>query len=373
MATLEEFTATVTGYNAEPIKPIRKAFERPVGYKLKKACDQISDFKNLLQNAIEQAGKIQSDIATAKRNRAQGKTLSAREQCILEYDVLTKDMIAVLYLYTAEVDGDTFYGKLNAALRSRDRSKLVPWFDVLHLMMAALYRLPSYSGKLHRGMPLRLSDKEAIITLWAVTSFSTDLAVTERFCTPSPSKRRSSPCTVMTVEVCNAKQLWGLSSVPHENELVLMPGTCVQVTGSATIRGVTIVHGEELEGMHKVVPPNLAGFHTSVAEDSSSEEDMSTVTSGMAAVGLRGPAAASTPSRTRSAQGTPRRSTASAPRRQERARNSPAGDDEWVGYYVSTGTADGRRVYESARGRLYMIRDSGAKATVSEDAVEFLS
>lgn len=46
----------------------------------------------------------------------------------------------------------SFHRLLNAALRSPDRKALAPWHDVLHLLTAALYALPSHALQLDRAL-----------------------------------------------------------------------------------------------------------------------------------------------------------------------------------------------------------------------------
>lgn len=62
------------------------------------------------------------------------------------------DTLAVLVMFTMEGGERSFYRTLNAALRADDRWRLKPWFVVVHLLMVALYRLPSYCRTPHSGV-----------------------------------------------------------------------------------------------------------------------------------------------------------------------------------------------------------------------------
>jgi hypothetical protein len=67
---------------------------------------------------------------------------------------LTPDESASIHLYTMESQpsSNSFYGLLNAALRSENRDKLKPYFAYLKLILTALFKMPSIQGTFWRGI-----------------------------------------------------------------------------------------------------------------------------------------------------------------------------------------------------------------------------
>ena len=81
----------------------------------------------------------------------------AKERCYYPNEHgLTRDQSAAVYLYTMEWGSNSFYRVLNAALRSKDRTSLKPWFAFLKLFDTALKRLPYRKQNVWRAVRIPL-------------------------------------------------------------------------------------------------------------------------------------------------------------------------------------------------------------------------
>ncbi|CAM4833549.1 unnamed protein product [Rotaria magnacalcarata] len=138
---------------------------------------------------------------------------------------LTRDESAAVYLYTMEWGKDSFYRVLNQALKSEDRTKLKPWFPFLKLFEVAVEKLPSV--------------KKAI---WRVTvnSCSSSVDVIKGFVDINS--------TLFLIEAVNGRNIKGYTNFDNEDELILMPGTRLQVESNALnhLGGLHVIHLREL-------------------------------------------------------------------------------------------------------------------------------
>jgi hypothetical protein len=89
------------------------------------------------------------------------KAEEALSKCKNSKDKLTRDQAAALYLYSMQwPEGkDSFFFLFNRALRSEDRTKLVPYHDYFKLFMSALNKLPSKEKQIWRGVVGDLTDR----------------------------------------------------------------------------------------------------------------------------------------------------------------------------------------------------------------------
>jgi uracil DNA glycosylase len=135
------------------------------------------------------------------------------------------DDVAALFLYTTE---SPLYRALNAVLRDADRSKLAPWRLYLRRLFAACEALPAQKQPLYRGVGKDLRAEYAVgrtVVWWGVSSCTPKLSVARGFL-GSAGKRM-----LFVVEPTSARAIQSFSAFTGEEELVLLPGTSLQVVG----------------------------------------------------------------------------------------------------------------------------------------------
>ncbi|CAF1244386.1 unnamed protein product [Rotaria sp. Silwood1] len=106
----------------------------------------------------------------------------AKQRCEEPADGLTQDESAAIMLYSMgwEPIDERLYFVLNQTLRSPDRRKMNPWLLYLRLFLSGLFRLPSVSRTVYRGVKLNLSKSysmEKTIVWWGFSSCTTSLNV----------------------------------------------------------------------------------------------------------------------------------------------------------------------------------------------------
>ncbi|CAF1391870.1 unnamed protein product [Adineta ricciae] len=171
----------------------------------------------------------------------------ALDKCRFPSDGLTQNQSASIYLYTME--DPKIYQRLNRAIQDKNRSKLKPWFPYMKLFHTALERLPSTSTMVARGVNQNLT---ADVNLykpgktfywWRITSCSTALDVALRFAETTETQR-----TFFIIKCTNGKKVANHSSFPDEAEIILMPGTFLQVTAGPILQdngSMYIIHLQE--------------------------------------------------------------------------------------------------------------------------------
>jgi hypothetical protein len=105
--------APIKNYEKVPLVPLEEA---------------VKPIEHLLDNVV-------GDIWIAKRS------------CKKPLNNLTIDESAAIYLYSME----SLYRQLNAALRNKDRQRLIPWFSYLKLYLTALWKLPNERSVIWRA------------------------------------------------------------------------------------------------------------------------------------------------------------------------------------------------------------------------------
>jgi hypothetical protein len=166
---------------------------------------------------------------------------------------LTPDESAAIGLYTMEwPEGyENFYTLLNQKLRSEERKCLTPWFSFLKLFLTALYKLPSIRKTIWRGIRENVNNLyiEDFIW-WGVSSCTTTIESMERFI------GRSGERTLFMIECINGKSIKAHSSYQDENEILLMPGTYLTVTGKwSPSENLHIIHLQEENPPHQLLKP----------------------------------------------------------------------------------------------------------------------
>ena len=150
---------------------------------------------------------------------------------------LTQDESAAIRLYTMQstkkVDGlnASLYATLNRTLRDSDRSKLEPWFLYLKLLLTALTKLPPVSVKqVWRGIRYRESTnyvENHETVWWGFSSCTKSLNVLKSNLFLGETGTR----TIFSIETFDGRSVKDHSEYPHEDEVLLLPGTCLQVCG----------------------------------------------------------------------------------------------------------------------------------------------
>jgi hypothetical protein len=155
---------------------------------------------------------------------------------------LTREESASIYLYTMDWGEKSLYRVLNAALRVKDRSVLVPWHGYLKLFDTALKKLPSRHMNLWRGINLNISKnfkEDEALTWWSFNSCSSAVKVVKQFLGPVS--------TLLMVEAKNGKDISVYSNFPDEKEVILGLGTRLRVVSDALDHpSLNVVHLVEL-------------------------------------------------------------------------------------------------------------------------------
>jgi hypothetical protein len=171
----------------------------------------------------------------------------AKEKCTNPADNLTQDESASIMLYTMgwEPSNKCLYFVLNAALRSKDRGKLKPWFLYLRLLFNALFRLPSISRTVFRGIKLDLGKQYVTgntVVWWGFSSCTVALSVlqTEEFLGEIGFR------TMFTIECLNGKEIRKHSYFSSEDEILLLPATHFKVIDCLNQCDLKIIHLQEI-------------------------------------------------------------------------------------------------------------------------------
>ena len=145
-------------------------------------------------------------------------------------DGLTRDESASIRLYTMEWNGGqlSLYSILNKTLKTADRNNLQPWFRYLKLFLTGLVKLPCQSPQIiWRGV--RELNRELIpktqMTWWAFSSCTKTLSVLENDVYLGTVGER----TLFSIEALNGRNIRGHSHFGDEDEILLLPGTHVEV------------------------------------------------------------------------------------------------------------------------------------------------
>jgi len=96
---------------------------------------------------------------------------TATERSAGPHNGLTQDESAAICLYTmnSKSNDQSLCARLNFALRSKDRSELVPYFFYLKLFLSALSKLQSIKNTVWRGAKADVTDQYAVgktVTWW---------------------------------------------------------------------------------------------------------------------------------------------------------------------------------------------------------------
>jgi hypothetical protein len=158
---------------------------------------------------------------------------TAKENCKHPADGLNQDESASIHLYTMQFDVEpSLYKILNACLRSENRETLKPWFPFLKLFLTALYKLPSCTQTVWRGLrDVDLSPKYPTgrkFVWWGVSSCTLTVDVLKSDCFLGTQGIR----TLFSIECTAGKPIGSHSYFEnHEQEVIIMPGSYFEVIG----------------------------------------------------------------------------------------------------------------------------------------------
>ncbi|CAF1429929.1 unnamed protein product [Adineta steineri] len=210
----------ISGYEQEPL------------LSLEEACQPLENILGMELNLY---------ITVAKLNSQEPK------------DGLTQDESASIYLYTMEWNEteNSLYAILNQTFRTADRSKLRPWFKYLKLFFTAIFKLPFTDyHTVWRGVSDDLSGlyrEGDELTWWSLSSGTSSIDVLE-----SPMYLgRVDTRTILSIQTKNGKLIRAHSHFQNDDEIVLLPGIFLKVTGSLNLtNGVHVVY------LREIAPPS---------------------------------------------------------------------------------------------------------------------
>jgi len=144
----------------------------------------------------------------------------AKNECNRSSTLLTWNESAAIFLYSMPI---SFFSRLNEALRAENQEVLEPWLAFLKLFMTALDKLPSTKATVWRGVnyddTLTFVDNDTHIW-WDVNSCSIALNIVQPFL--------GEKGTLFAIDAIHGKDITAFSANPDEQEVILMPGTCVR-------------------------------------------------------------------------------------------------------------------------------------------------
>ena len=189
--------------------------------------------ENLPLMSLEEAVKTIADFQPTVTD----DTKKAKEHC-RKNTILTINESAAVYLYTMD---RPFYRALNQALRAENPQALEPWSAYLKLLITALRKLPSCSTTMWRGVAGEIGSEfsqNTIYTWESITSCSSQMNVAACFA--------GQKGILFCINAIHGKDITRYSEFQGENEIILMPGTCLRVkSASLDINGLYIAHLDE--------------------------------------------------------------------------------------------------------------------------------
>jgi hypothetical protein len=142
---------------------------------------------------------------------------------------LNREEIIGLHMYTMD---SPFSRILNARLRSENQDLLKPYLRLLKILIGALYKLPRHRGLLYRGVKEDLREDYArvgqLTPWWAFSSTTRDQAVLANETFAGYTGER----TCFHIKACAAFDISRYSAYRGEGELLLAPGTVLEVRGT---------------------------------------------------------------------------------------------------------------------------------------------
>jgi hypothetical protein len=180
----------------------------------------ISGYKNVPFMSLEEAVENIDRFVPHVKDYAD----RAKARCTKNTE-LSENESAAIYLYTMITP---FNEAFNKALRRENPQALAPWLGFLKLFINALEKLPSCSATVWRGVKGNIGSdfkKNSMHTWWSINSCSPQINVAECFAGVKGS--------LFCINTIDGKDITAYAENRDEDEIVLMPGTCLRVQSTA--------------------------------------------------------------------------------------------------------------------------------------------
>jgi len=207
------FTSEVDPAETPYTVPIYGCMDKPL-MSLKKACRR-------LKGIVSHIDKIAGCAMIAAAHKCKGKDKNG----------LSVDERGAIKMYTQE---SPFYHALNKTLRLKDRTKIVPFFAYLKLLLTALAKLPRVKGSFWRGIKrdlhklfedkLKNAEKHYF---WSFKSATLKLKTLENPMFLGKSGHR----TLLNIRGFSGVKIEDHSTLKSEAEVLFSPGCCFTVSG----------------------------------------------------------------------------------------------------------------------------------------------
>ncbi|CAF3269707.1 unnamed protein product [Rotaria sp. Silwood2] len=187
----------------------------------------ISGYEKMPIVTLEQAVEPLVSLLPAVKTYA----YAAKRKCKKPADNLTQDESASIMLYSMgwEPLDECLYCALNATLRTKNRTKLTPWFLYLRLFLGALFRLPPIPPlTVFRGVKLDLSSQFPMgesVVWWGFSSCTTSIAVLQM----EEFLGKTGERTMFTIQCHSARNIRKHSFYSSEDEVLLLAATEFEV------------------------------------------------------------------------------------------------------------------------------------------------
>jgi len=214
----------IQGYEKQPLVSLEQAIEPIIPY--------VPDVKRMAY------------IAKVKCGKTPANNLSIDESASI-----------LLYSMEWEPQEECLYHVLNKTLRTENRKKLRPWFLYLRLILTALFRLPSSSRPIFRGVKcdMRKDYREGeTVYWWGFSSCTAKMGVLKN----EDFLGSSGPRTMFTIECYSGKDIRQHSHFQDEVEILLPPGRQFEVVSSLDQgNGLYLIQLKETEPPYPLLEP----------------------------------------------------------------------------------------------------------------------
>ena len=163
---------------------------------------------------------------------------------------LTIDESAAIRLYTIEWEKPhrSLYSQLNHTLKWCPRSELLPFYKYLKLFLTALVKIPPLPMlTVWRGVTKNMNDqfqRGTQVTWWSFSSCTRELSVLENQMYLGTTGAR----TLFSVEAINARSIYAHSHFATEDEVLLLPGTLMEVNSSfSPAEDLHVIHLKQIK------------------------------------------------------------------------------------------------------------------------------
>ncbi|CAF3733514.1 unnamed protein product [Rotaria sp. Silwood1] len=166
---------------------------------------------------------------------------------------LTSDEVITLLLYTREVGDEDLHVSLNKALRSKDNEARNSWLPFLQLLYSAFKKLPPFDGCCWRAgtSEIRNQIQEGQSITWSgISSCMVQSSLIKKECLNKNG-------ILFRINTIYAKYIYNYSTDSNVQEILLMPGTRLQVgkiEPHEKDKGITLVYLQEQSVTGKEAP-----------------------------------------------------------------------------------------------------------------------